>query len=234
MTRTRILTVFAAAAVLAAPATQAADRPRNPMDDLKSISDSTAFDAHQSMREEWRRDLVHHVYTPGDDAPWRDGSPAACAQPRNQYLMAFGEFMARHTQRLPTDRFAPPELRSIELMNRNLRADITHTAEHLPEAGQARFLDEGETLLDAPKSWDDAVRQRAEWTVVLDHVTHGLAAKAHGNLDFGANYAAGLWTRMACDFAAENAGFVRRYRASGAAEGSERTRAALELLESRK
>ena len=141
MTRTLVLTVLAAAAVAAAAS--AADRPRNPMDDLKSISDIAGFDAHQSVREEWRRDLVHHVYTPSDDAPWKDGSPAACAQPRNQYLMAFGEFMARHTQRLPTDRFAPPELRSIEVMNRNLRASTSANTAQAP-AGcgrrRAQFL----------------------------------------------------------------------------------------------
>ncbi len=231
MTRTLILSVLVAA-VVALPAA-AADRPRNPMDDLKSISDLAGVDAHESVREEWRRDLVHHVYTPGDDAPWRDGAPAACAQPRNQYLMAMGEFMARHTRREPTDRFAPPELRTIEVMNRRLRIDVTETAKHLPAAGEARFLDPGETLLDAPKSWDDALRQRAEWTLVLDHVSHGLADKARGNLDFGANYAAGLWTRMACDFAEQNAGFVRRYQASGEAAGSERTQAALALLQER-
>ena len=194
MTRTLVLTVLAVAAVVSAPVS-AADRPRNPMDDLKPISDLAGFDAHESVRDEWRRDIVHHVYTPGDDTPWKDGSPAACAQPRNQYLMAFGEFMARHTRREPTDRFAPPELRTIEVMNRRLRIDITDAAKHLPAAGEARFLDQGETLLDAPKSWDDALRQRAEWTLVLDHVSHGLADKARGNPTSSAiNYAAGLWT----------------------------------------
>jgi hypothetical protein len=232
MTRTLFLPVIAAAAVAAVPAVSA-ERPRNPMDDLKTLSDLVAFDAHQSVREEWRRDLVHHVYTPGEDAPWKRGSPAACAQPRNQYLMAVGEFLARHTQRLPTDRFAPPELRSIELIDRNLRADVTDTAKHLPDPGRAQFLDPGETLLDRPKSWDDALRQRAEWTLVLDHVSAGLAAKARGNLDLGANYVAGVWTRMACDFAQQNAGFVRRYQASGEGPGSERTQAALALLQSR-
>ena len=232
MIRTRILTLLAAAAVLGAPAA-AADRPRNPMDDLKSISDLAGFDAHESVREEWRRDIVHHVYTPSDDAPWKDGSPAACAQPRNQYLMAFGEFMARHAQRSPTDRFAPPELRTIEVMNRNLRSDITDTADHLPGAGHGRFLDADETLRDKPKSWDDALRQRAEWVLVLDHVTRGLADKARSNLDFGANYAAGVWARMACDFDAQNAAFLRGYQASGETPGSDRARAALELLQSR-
>ena len=38
---------------------------------------------------------------------------------------------------------------------------------------------------------------------------------------------------MACDFAEQNAGFVRRYQASGEAAGSERTQAALALLQER-
>ena len=232
MTRTLVLSVLAAAALVTAPAI-AADRPRNPMDDLKSISDLAGFDAHESVREEWRRDIVHHVYTPSDDAPWKGGSPAACAQPRNQYLMAFGEFMARHARREPTDRFAPPELRTIEIMNRNLRADVTNAAEHIDPA-RVRFLEPDETLRDGPKTWDQAVRQRAEWTLALDAITHGLADRARGNLDFGANYAAGLWTRMACDFAAQNAGFVKRYQAIGEAAGSERTQAALALLQERR
>ena len=108
------------------------------------------------------------------------GSPAACAQPRNQYLMAFGEFMARHARREPTDRFAPPELRTIEIMNRNLRADVTNAAEHIDPA-RVRFLEPDETLRDGPKTWDQAVCQRAEWTLALDAITHGLADRARGN-----------------------------------------------------
>jgi hypothetical protein len=202
------------------------------MDDFKSISDSDAYEAVQALHDERHRDLVHHVFTPSDTAPW-DGGIAACAQPRNQYLMAFGEFMVRHTQRNPTDRFAPRDLRSIEVINSRLRLDITEMTKRLPPEGRAQFLEPGETLADDPKSWDHAARVRAEWSVALDGVLAGLDAKAHHNLDEGSNYVAGLWTRMACDFQAQNAGFLRRYDANGAAPGDDRTRAALELLRRR-
>ena len=232
MFKALIFATAALAALAVGASAQAAERPRSAMNELKSLSDITASDTARAVHEEYRRDLVRHVYTPSDHAPW-DNPRAVCAQPRNQYLMAFGEFMARHTRREPTDRFAPPELRSLEVINRRLRLDITEMTKHLPPAGQAAFLETGESLADDPKSWDAALRQRAEWIVALDGVTEGLAHKAHGSLDFGDNYVAGLWTRMACDFAAEDAGFLKRYAANAGAPESERSRKALELLQAR-
>ncbi len=224
--------ILAAAALAAASSASAADRPRNAMNELKTISDMTRIDAVQAVTDERRRNLVRQVYTPADHAPW-DGGVAVCAQPRNQYLMAFGEFMTRHTRRDPNDRFGPPMLSTMRVMNDRLRLDITDMTKHLPPEGWARFLDAGETLADDPKSWDQAARQRAEWTVALDGVLSGLSAKAHMNVDFGANYAAGLWTRMACDFQAQDAAFLRHFAANGGAPADERTRAALELLRAR-
>jgi hypothetical protein len=225
--------VFAALAVMiAAVPSAAADRPRSPTQDLKTISDMAADDSAHSIRQEYRRDLARNVYTPGQNPPWA-GGPAACATPRNQYLQSFGQFMARHTQREPTDRFAPPQLRTIETMNRRLRQDITRTGERLPEPGRAVFLQGNERLLDNPTSWDMALRQRAEWTLVLQAVNEQLAQAANGSIDFGANYAAGLWTRMACDFADQNRIFLRSYAASGARPDSPRSQKALQLLQAR-
>jgi hypothetical protein len=39
--------------------------------------------------------MAPRAYTVSDDSPWAHPH-AACARPYNQYMQAFGEFMARH------------------------------------------------------------------------------------------------------------------------------------------
>jgi hypothetical protein len=232
MKRALSLFLAAAASFAALGPSAAADRPRSPMQDLKTISDMAAIDAGQTVDRERRRTLAREAFTPSDRTPWAGGA-AACAEPRNQYLQDMGLFMARHTQPVATDRFAPRSLRSIGYINSQLRYEITGVAKRLPPEGKAIFLLPGESLANDPRSWDEALRQRAEWTTVLDAMLGDLDSKAQGRLDYEDNYIAGLWTLMTCDFRAQDASFLKRYAESGAVPSDERTRKALDLLQSR-
>jgi hypothetical protein len=216
-------------AMTVAASAHAAGRPRAPIDELKSISDEVAIDARRVVFEELRRNLAPRAYTISDDAPWSHPH-AACARPYNQYMQAFGEFMAYHVQ--PTPGGDPGQnARSISFMNERLRSDITKAA-GLAQPGKTQFLEPGETLTQRPETWNAALRQRAEWTVVLASVVNGLVQASRHSPDFGANYSAGVWTRMACDFEGGDAAFLKRWTAAGGAPVSPRDQAALALLQS--
>ncbi len=227
-TRGWFIVVGLAAVTLAASA-HAAGRPRAPIDELKSISDDVAIDARRVVSEEVRRNMAPHAYTLSDDAPWSHPH-AACARPYNQYMQAFGEFMAYHVQAAPG---GDPgrNARSISFMNERLRSDITKAA-GLAQPGKTQFLEPGETLTQRPETWNAALRQRAEWTVVLASVVNGLVQASRRSPDFGANYSAGVWTRMACDFEAGDSAFLKRWTAAGGAPASPHDQAALALLQS--
>jgi hypothetical protein len=225
------LTTVALGLALNGPAA-GADRPRNPMQDLKTLSDMAANDAVQTVLDERHRTLAPLAYTRAETTPF-DDPLAACRQPRNQYLMAFGEHMTRHTRRPAGERFEPVDLRTMSMMNSRLRLGITDIAGKLPPPGRTVFLGPDESLAAAPQTWDQALRQRAEWTLVLDSITTDLAGKAHGNLDFGANYAAGLWTRLACDYAHADGAFLKSYADHADAPATEPTRKAIALLRAR-
>ena len=220
---------LAAAIVAQGGLVQAAGLPRAPIDELKSISDDVAIDARRVVGEALSRNLAPRAYTVSDDAPWSHPH-AACARPYNQYMQAFGEFMARHVQAAPGgDRGY--DARDMGFLSERLRSDITRAAA-LATPDRVQFLEPGETLVQRPASWNAALRQRAEWTVVLTSVVNRLAEQSHASPDFAANYAAGVWTRMACDFEDGDAPFLKRWAAAGAAPASPRDQAALALLQS--
>jgi hypothetical protein len=225
----RWLNLLCVAALASASTAGAAGRPRAPIDELKSISDEVGVDAHRVVSEEIRSNMAPRAYTVSDDSPWAHPH-AACARPYNQYMQAFGEFMARHVEATPGGD-PGQNARSIYFMNERLRSDITRAA-GLAQPGKAQFLEPGETLTARPQTWNAALRQRAEWTVVLSSVVGGLVQASHHNLDFGANYSAGVWTRMACDFEDGDAAFLKRWAAGGGAPASPRDQAALALLQS--
>jgi hypothetical protein len=208
----------------------AAGLPGSQMNELKEVSDEVAADVNLALRMERSHNIVRHIYSPSDNAPWRDPR-AACAQPRNQYIQAFAEFMDRHAQPSPLgDR--GENGRQASYIDEELRSSITKAAA-LPQPATARFLLPGESLKAMPHSWNEALRQRAEWTLVLDTVVGNVVAQARRGPDFADNYIAGVWTLMACDFAEGDRPFLARWSASGAAPSSDRDSAALALLQSR-
>jgi len=228
--KTRIWLVAACVgAMTVAASADAAGRPRAPIDELKSISDEVGIDARRVVSEELRRNMAPRAYTISDDAPWSHPH-AVCARPYNQYMQDFGQFMARHVQAVPGGDQGY-DARSIGFMNERLRSDITRAA-GLAQPGKTQFLEPGESLTQRPETWNAALRQRAEWTVVLATVVNGLVEASRHNPDFGANYSAGIWTRMACDFEEGDAAFLKRWAAGGGAPASPHDQAALALLQS--
>jgi hypothetical protein len=208
----------------------AAPVPVAPINELKEISGEVSADVNMALRLERSHNIVRNVFSPSDNAPWRDPR-AACAQPRNQYIQAFAEFLDRHVQPSPLgDR--GENGRQARFIDEQLRADITKAA-GLPAPGTAQFLLPGEDLKTRPHTWNQALRQRAEWTLVLDTVVGGAVAQARRGPDFADNYIAGVWTLMACDFAEGDRPFLARWSASGGAASSDRDAAALALLQSR-
>lgn len=216
------------AILMAAPlAAFAADRPPPPIEDVKTIADMAAYDLANAIRAERHLDAVGQAAS----APFEDLA-AVCRQPRNQFLDAMAVHLARQTQAGP--RGMPREYeRELEVMNRRLRSEITRVGAALAPNGKGVFLEGDETLTAPPRTWGQALRQRAEWTLALNAVDLKLARNAKGSMDFSANYAAGLWALLYCDYSARGADFLKSFAEHGGVADSERDRSALAFLKIR-
>lgn len=203
-----------------------AERPPSAMDELMTLSDVAKRDTRLAFAAESRSVLGSRTWTVADHAPWDDSD--VCRQSRKQYLQAFAQYMRLHVR--PSPNGIPWENASfLAVMEGRLREDIERVATSLPPRGQALFLEEKESLRPRADSWNQALRQRAEWIAVLGEVVSNLKRIAHRNPDFGASYAAGIWTPLACDFT-YNRRFLDRWMEQAGTPSTPKDKAALELM----
>lgn len=237
-------TFFAVVGVAAASASAApaAEAPPNSTAELKSRAPAIAADYARAILEERGRAASDLARSSADARPWDDPA-AACRTPAFQQQAEVGRFMARHIvapvgttvgagplsarssndalrRKLaghaarPARRRADGTAAALRTMNAELRRNVAQLADTLPAPGEAVFLARGETLKAEPTTWNQALRQRAEWDLALDAVGERVRAAARVDPDFGTNYAAALWTAMACDFEARHARFLAAYEAA--------------------
>lgn len=219
--------VLTAILTAAASATFAKDRPPPPIEDVKTIAELAAHDLTNAILDERHLAAVDQAA----HAPFEDLA-AVCRQPRSQFLDAMAVHMARQTRAEPLG--TPGEYeQELEVMNRRLRSEVTRMGAALAPHGKGIFLEDNETLTAAPKTWDQALRQRAEWTLALNAIDLQLARGAKGHMDFSADYAAGLWALVYCDYAAQGSDFLKSFADHGGVAESERDRSALAFLKIR-
>lgn len=193
-----------ACALLALPALAADAGPPDLVLRLKQDIDRTAGDAAHAIAVERGRATTRLPIDRASAPPWLAADP--CARPRMQYWQAFGEYMVgtvRHPRR---------EGDAIHTLNSRIRMNVAKMARIFAAEPDRAFLRPGESLDKPAGSWSVAARQRAEWSVLLRAVLSGVTAQAEDRTDYGANYAAGVWTRAWCDYAGGHGAFLAGYR----------------------
>lgn len=208
---------------MAAPALAADSGPPDLILRFKQNIDRTAEDAARAVGEERARSFTRAPIDRHTPPPWQSGD--VCDQPRMQYWQAFGEYM------VGTVRAPRREGDAIYAMNSRIRINVAKMAKIFAAEPDRSFLLPGEQLDRRAMNWSVAVRQRAEWSVLLGAVLTGVIRQTGDRTDYGANYAAGVWTRAWCDYAGAHGAFLADYHQAVANPPAE-DRPALDYLES--
>lgn len=147
-----------------------------------------------------------------DSAPLRQRLLALCGQDQ-AFWQLFRQDAVRNTEAVasvtpggnrPHDRLYGSEGKVVIAENfvTTLPGQVRALADTMPPAGGARFLRPDETLKARAADVAFALRQRAEWLVLVNGMTANLGAlRDQAPRSFRAAYVLGLWSRVQCDLA---------------------------------
>lgn len=170
--------------------------------ELKLVTD----DARKSMA--WGGAQADGSTASTPDTSIRQRLDAQCGDDL-QFWKVFGKHVVENTREPLDERtggqsggFARRDGKAVTIakLEAMLPTQLIRVRDTLPAAGQARFLREGETLGGEPADTAAALRQRAEWLVVLEQLTSEIdRQRLQDPKEFGNSYVLGLWTKMKCD-----------------------------------
>ena len=147
-----------------------------------------------------------------DSAPLRARLLALCGQDQ-AFWQLFRQDAVRNTEAVasvtpggdrPHDRLYGSEGKVVIAENyvTALPGQVRALAGTMPPAGGARFLRPGETLKSRAEDTASALRQRAEWLVLVNGMTANLGAlRDQAPSSFRSAYVLGLWASVQCDLA---------------------------------